>query len=804
MPQLTTIDQAMQIAMGHHQAGRLQEAEQLYRQILAQMPEHVAALHLCGVIAHQLGRNEIAIDLIRRAIALKPDYAEAHNNLGNALKANGRLDEAIAAYRAGIGVRPNYAEGYSNLGTALKENGRFDEAIFAYQRAVACKPNLAEAHYNLGVALADLGKHDEAVAAYRQAIRLRANYVDAHINLGAALKETGRLDDAIACYQQAIRLNPRHAEAHNNLGNALKENGQLDEAIVSYRQAIICRPNMAEAHYHLGIALGSKGQLDDAICAYRRAIAHGHNYAEPHCNLGTALRDKGLFDEAIVEYRRAIALQPGLSEAHFNLGVVLKESGQYDEAIAAYREAIRLNPGHTTALSNLGSLLKDEGQLDAAIACYRRAVAVDPSCSQAYSTLVYTLQFHADYDTPAITKEQRRWNDQYAKPLQKVLQPHRNDLESNRRLRIGYVSPDFREHVVGRNVLPLIRHRTREQFEVLCYSNVQRPDALTTQFSSVADGWRSISELSDEQAVDLIRNDRIDILVDLTLHMAHNRLLIFAHKPAPVQVTFAGYPGSTGLDVIDYRLTDPYLDPPGQSDEFYSEQSIRLPDSFWCYDPASMMAGIQPVPQPGPLPALTTGAVTFGCLNNFCKVNEPVLALWARVLKVVSGSRMIVMTPQCSARHRTLDFLKRQGIEAARIEFVANAPVDQYFRRYGRIDIGLDTFPYNGHTTSLDALWMGVPVVTLVGQTVVGRAGLSQLSNLGLTDLVAHTADQYVEIVVRLASDLPKLAELRSTLRERMLQSPLTDAVGFTRSIESAYRQMWRRWCEGGGTVKGN
>jgi predicted O-linked N-acetylglucosamine transferase (SPINDLY family) len=628
MAQLS-IDEAMRIAFEHHQSGRLQEAEQLYRQVLLQMPDHVMALHLLGVIAQQAGRNEIAVDLIRRAVALKPE--------------------------------------------------------------------------------------------------------------------------------------------------------------------------LAPAHYHLGIALAGTGRFDEAIAAYRRSIGLRADHAESHCNLGTALWEKGQLHEAIAEYRKAIAIQPSLADAHYNLGQALRETGQNDEAIAAYRQVIGLNPSHTQAISNLGSVLSDQGQVDAAIACFRQATALDPDNATIHSNLVYALWFHPGYDATSLADEHRRWNDRHSKPLQNRVQPHANDPNPDRRLRIGYVSPDFRKHVVGRNVLPLICHRAREQFEVLCYSNVQRPDTLTAQFRSFADGWRSIVELSDDQAAELIRGDRIDILVDLTLHMNRNRLPIFARKPAPVQVTFAGYPGTTGLDAIDYRLTDPHLDPPGQGDPVYAEESIRLPDTFWCYDPASMTDGISPEPQPGALPALSASFVTFGCLNNFCKVNERVLALWARVLKSVNHSRLIVMVPVGSARQRTLTFLGREGIDSTRIEFVANAPVGEYFRRYDRIDIGLDTFPYNGHTTTLDALWSGVPVVTLVGKTVVGRAGLSQLTNLKLKELMAEDEDQYVRIATELARDLPRLGELRAKLRSAMLESVLTDAPRFARSVEAAYRHMWRRWCQSAG-----
>ena len=310
-------------------------------------------------------------------------------------------------------------------------------------------------------------------------------------------------------------------------------------------------------------------------------------------------------------------------------------------------------------------------------------------------------------------------------------------------------------------------------------------------FRQNADCWRDIVGLSDEQVANQIRDDRIDILVDLTLHMADNRLLVFARKPAPLQVTFAGYPGSTGLNAIDYRLSDPYLDPPSMDESIYTERTIRLPESFWCFDP--MEYGDIPV---NSLPALGSGVVTFGCLNNFCKVNDDALALWARVLREVERSRLLLLAPEGSGRRRTVDRLRENGFDPTRIEFIPVQTRRKYLEAFHRIDVGLDTFPYNGHTTSLDSFWMGVPVVTLVGETAVSRAGWCQLSNLGLTELAGRTADQFSRIAVELSRDISRLKNLRSALRGRMEQSSLMDGRKFARNIEVAYRRMWNAWCE--------
>jgi predicted O-linked N-acetylglucosamine transferase (SPINDLY family) len=327
----------------------------------------------------------------------------------------------------------------------------------------------------------------------------------------------------------------------------------------------------------------------------------------------------------------------------------------------------------------------------------------------------------------------------------------------------------------------------RQQFEIFCYSNVAAPDFVTARLQPLASAWREIRALSDEQVAALIRRDQIDILIDLTTHGDGNRLLVFARKPAPVQVTWLGYPGTTGLATIDYRFTDPYLDPPGLFDACYSERSIRLPDTFWCYSPIALT----PVSD---LPALHNGTITFGGLNAFFKVNPGVLSLWARALHAVERSRLMMRVPEGCSRQWVLDTLKLEGISAERIEFVGRQPRGRYLETYHRIDIALDTFPYNGHTTTLDALWMGVPAVTLVGQTVVGRAGHSQLTNLGLPELIAQSTAEFVNIAATLASNLDRLRQLRSTLRPQMERSPLMDSARFTRNLETTYRQLWHTW----------
>ena len=512
------------------------------------------------------------------------------------------------------------------------------------------------------------GKLGEARACFRRALELTPEFAEAHNNLGNALKDQGKLDEAVACFRRALALKPNYAKAHSNLGVALKDQEKLDEAVASFRRALELNPNYAEAQSNLGVALRRQGNPDAALACYRRALELKPDYAEAHNNVGNALKEQGKLDEAVACFRRALELQPDHAEVHSNLGVALKDQGKLDEAVACFRRALELRPDYAEAHSNLGVALKDQGKLDEALACFRRALELKPDYAGRTATWSTRRLFCPGCDAQSQYEEHRRWNQRHAAPLAKFIEPHRNDRSPERRLRIGYVSPDFRNHVVGRNLLPLFREHDHQRFEVFCYADAAREDELTNFFRGCADAWRNTTGLTDAQLAQRIREDRIDILVDLTLHMAHNRLLVFARKPAPVQVAFAGYPGTTGLSTIDYRITDPHLDPPGLFDHCCSEESIRLPDSFWCYDP------LDNEPAVNALPAEQNGYVSFACLNNFCKVNPAVLEIWARVLKAVDRSRLTLLAGEGAHRRHTLDLLAEEGVARDRVAFVASRP----------------------------------------------------------------------------------------------------------------------------------
>lgn len=701
----------------------------------------------------------------------------------------GRLAAAEDLYRQVLRTDSNHAGALHLLGVAEYQHGHREQALELIHRAVLVQPDYAEAYSNLARVLTDAGRLDDAIASCGRAIALKPSCIEAHNNLGIALQKAGKCAEAIACFERALTANPQHVDTLNNLGNALKAQDLIDAAIECYRRAIAVNPHYAQAHYNLALAYRENGQRRLAIEHFRHTLALRPTDAETHNNLGVALQEERQFDLAIAHYHEALRHRPDHADTFNNIGNALTKLGHWDEALRCYHKALELKPDDCLILTNIGSAYKEKGDLDAAIACSRRAIQLKPDCSPAQSNLIFAMHLHPSYDASAIRAEQQSWNDHHARPLCTAAPHFANERDPHRRLRIGYVSPDFRDHIVGLNLLPLLGSHNHRDFDIVCYANVPVPDHLTRRFQTWSDDWRDITHLSDERVAMMVREDKIDILVDLALHTAGNRLPVFARQPAPIQMTFAGYPGSTGLETIQYRLTDPYLEPENGDDLFWSEAPYRLPHSFWCYQTPEIPSMVSE------LPASRKGHVTLGCLNSFCKINEPTMKLWAAVMHAIPDSQLLLLAPEGDHRERVVNVLRDAGIEGARISFVTRRAHDAYLKLFHEIDIGLDTSPYNGHTTTLDALWMGVPVVTLPGRLPVSRAGASHLMNLGMPELIARDEADYVEIVRRLSADLVRLASLRADLRPSMQQSPLMDAAGFAKGTEAAYRDVWQRWC---------
>jgi predicted O-linked N-acetylglucosamine transferase (SPINDLY family) len=662
---------------------------------------------------------------------------------------SGDITGAQTRLRTLLSIQPNHPDAVHLLGMTQYRSGDFVAAINSIRQAISIRPDCADYYCNLGLALASLKQFPDAVAAYQTCLKLDPLAHQAWYNLGKAFRDMNRPNDAIAAYQRGLTLRPNHPPLLNNLGTVLRSVDRLDEAVAAFRAALAARPDYFEAMNNLANTLGAKGMTEEAVACFRKAVA----------------------------------LQPGEAIAQSNLANALVLMGDLDGAVQHYQQAVALRPDSANYHCSLASSLFHQGQLDEAIASYDRAMQIQPHYGIGHDRL-FVLHFHPGYDAIALLREHRRWEAQFARPLYPLGRPHGNDRSPDRRLRIGYVSADFRVHVVGWMMRQLLAAHDREQVEVFCYSSARKPDATTAEIQAVADQWRDIRQLNHEQAAAMIRQDQIDILIDLSLHSAGSRLLMFACKPAPVQAVYLGGLGTSGMEAIDYRLSDWQIDPADSDLGVYSEKTIRLPHTYWCYQPSG------PAPEVGEAPMRRNGHVTFGCLNSFFKCSPPTLDLFARILAQVPRSRMLLNCPAGSCRERALGHFERAGVTADRIEFTITQPWPVYIQTYHKTDIALDPFPYGGASTSCDALWMGVPVITLSGRTAAGRGGRSILSTIGLPELVASSPDEYA----RIAGEYERWIPLRRTLRARMAASPLMDARGFARDIEAAYRTMWRSW----------
>ncbi len=564
--------------------------------------------------------------------------------------------------------------------------------------------------------------------------------------------------------------------------------GRLAEAERGYRAILHRNPEHADSLNLLGVIALQTGNIDAALALVERAVALRPDAPVCRNNLGQILERLGRDDEAAQCYEAAIELDSKYAEAHNNLGLIRQRQDRLDEAEALYQRAVELDRSYAEPHVNLGNLLKDRGELDAAIASQRRAALLRPDLAALGSNLLLTLHYHPGCSPADLYREHRAWAERHAAPLAATRRPHANVAEPERRLRVGYVSPDYREHPVARFIVPLFREHDRREVEVYAYSDVARPDEATGLVRRHVDRWRDVATLTDDRLADVVREDAIDILVDLAAHSGHNRLLTFARKPAPVQVTYLAYCSTTGVDAIDYRVTDRFLDPPGEASH-YTEASLRLPGCYWCYS-------APPLPD-SKLPACErwAGRPTFGCLNNFAKITDVTLELWARLLTRVPEAGLLVYARTGAHRARVLRALRSARIDESRAEFVGRQRLEDYLETYRRIDVGLDPFPYGGGTTTCDALWMGVPVVSLAGRTAVSRAGSTLLAHVGLERLIARTEEEYVECAAELIRAPGELAALRRELRGRLESSAVMDAPRFARDFESLLRKAWRDWC---------
>jgi len=654
-----------------------------------------------------------------------------------------------------LGQYPDSGFAWKLLGAAQQMQGT--NALSAFRKTTELMPDDAEAHFNLGVVQKGLGQLNEAMVSYQRALKLKPDYAEAHGNLGNVLKDLGQLDEAVACFRNALKIRPDSAEAHNNLGTALKELGRFDEALASYRLALTVRPDFADALFNQGNILMATGKLDDAV----------------------------------VSYRKTIALKPAFADAYLNLGTSLKERNQFDDAIASYQRVIELKPGSAEAYGNIGSILKELGQIDGAIENYRRALELKPDYVEAQSSLLFILNYTARHTHAFRLEEARRYGRMIAEKVSARFDTWQCEKQPQR-LRVGMVSGDLRSHPVGYFLESLLAHIDPARVELIAYPTNLIADALTAGIKPHFAAWKPLSGLNDEAAARLIHADGVHVLLDISGHTAHNRLPVFAWKPAPVQIAWLGYFATTGVVEMDYLVADRVGVPKAHRSDF-SEQVRYLPETRLCFSPPEVDLPV------APLPAKINGHITFGCFQSLSKIGDEVLAAWASVLVALPGSRLRIQCKQLGdskVAEQMLQRLHQLGIDPVRVALLGGVSREAYLAAHAEVDMLLDTFPYPGGTTTCEALWMGVPTLTLAGDTLLSRQGASMLTTVGLEDWIATSVEDYAARALAFARDLPELAALRAALRKRVRMSPLFDAPRFAHDLEDALWSMWREQTE--------
>jgi len=751
-PTAAPTPELLQQAIQCHQSGDFEQAATLYQQILSDSPHHSETLHLLGVLKAQTGQAQEAIGLLKQAILIKNDVPEFYNNLANVFMTQEQYQTAIDHYRHALSLAPHYAEAHNNLGNALMHQGELEAATQCYQQAVTLMPEFAEAYNNLAYILIEQGRAQEAVPQLQRALSLKPELIDAHNNLGNAFSEQGEFAQAITCYQQALATEPNYVQAHNNLGYALVQLNRFEEAINCFQKALSLEPNYLDALY----------------------------------NLAQVLKAENRFAEATSYFEAILATQPQNAQMYYELALLFQAQNQSQTAISYLQKLLTHEPQHAEAHIQLGQLLFEQGSIEQALEHYQQGLNQQPD-PLAHSQLLLAMHYAPDYQPSAIFQAHKQFNDQYVLPLVESNPPHFNDKRAQRRLKLGYLSSHFRAAQWSQRLSPILAHHQAEHFELYCYDSAHSQSQ--TPLEHYAHHWVHCAHLDDETLANRIRYDQIDILVDLDGHHLDNRLLVFARKPAPLQISYLGYPYSSGLTTMDYRITDEFVDTEGENAMFNTETLIKMPDSYCCYQPP------ESAPQVNALPALTQQVITFGVLDCAQQLNTKILTLYAQVLRALPQSRLLL---QLQSQPTTVALIQAHltqlKIDPTRL-IIEEPPLEPSLECYHHIDIVLDNYPYHQVLNMCDALWMGVPVITLVGHKQVSRLGLSLLSTVGLADWCAQTPEAYVEIARQFTADYTQLNTLRQQLRENMRNSPLLAHRTFTEHLEMAYRTVWEQWC---------
>lgn len=787
------------------------DALALYESVLEKDSCNVDAHIGKGICLQMQSLSRQAFESFTEAIKLDPNNACALTHSGILYKDEGLLLEAAESYEKALKADPSYkpaaeclAVVLTDLGTSLKLAGKTGEGIQKYCEALKIDSHYAPAYYNLGVVYSEMMQYDLALSCYEKAALQRPMYAEAYCNMGVIYKNRGDLEAAIACYERCLTVSPNFEIAKNNmaialtdLGTKVKLEGDINQGVAYYKKALYYNWHYADAMYNLGVAYGEMLKFDMAIVFYELALHFNPHCAEACNNLGVIYKDKDNLDKAVECYQMALSIKPHFSQSLNNLGVVYTVQGKMDAAASMIEKAIVANPTYAEAYNNLGVLYRDAGNISLAIEAYEQCLQIDPDSRNAGQNRLLAMNYINEGNDDKLFEAHREWGRRFMR-LYPQYTFWENSKEMERSLVIGYVSPDYFTHSVSYFIEAPLLYHDYENYKVVVYSAVVKADAKTHKFKDrvLKKGgiWRDIYGIDEKKVASMVREDKIDILVELTGHTANNRLGMMACRPAPVQVTWIGYPNTTGLPTIDYRITDSLADRPDTRQK-HVEELVRLPECFLCYTPSPEAGPVSPTP------ALTNGFVTFGSFNNLAKITPKVLQVWAKILCAVPNSRLVVKCkPFCcdSVRQRFLTTLEQLGLESVRVDLLPLILLNHdHMQAYSLMDISLDTFPYAGTTTTCESLYMGVPCITMAGSVHAHNVGVSLLTKVGLGHLIAKTEDEYLQLALELASDITALSNLRMTLRNLMFKSPVCDGTNFIRGLESTYRNMWHRYCRG-------
>lgn len=787
--QQQTIDQDLQQAITHQQAGELQKAGEIYRTILQDHPNHPDANFNMGVVAVLMKQPAAGLPYFLAALEADTSSGKYWLNYIDALFQSGQLEDArqVLVLAKQQGLQGDEVEALT---------ARLTKPVAP--RLQAGKPVLHKGkapgpqETNALVALFNNGQFMEAARlAQRMTVRFPRHEFGWKA-LGAAFKQLGQNTDALAPMQKAVELAPRDAEAHNNLGNVLSDLKRLDEAEASYRKALKLNPKYDRAYNNLGANLQALNRLDEAEACYRSALQINPDYIRAHCNLGITLNELGRVSEAEACFKRVLQDKPDDIKALNGLGSSLMLQGKTIEAEASLRRVLDDNPDNPNALNSLGLTLLDLGRVDEADACFRRLLLNHPDNAHAHSNLLYYLTLSASMDAETLFSEHLNFGEKFEAPYRDICPQFTNPKDPERCLQVGFVSGDLRNHAVANFFEPVAAHLSGySQLSLHAYSNSYIEDDVTQRVRKYFAHWNSVVGMSDAAMAEKIRTDKIDILVDLSGHTAKNRLQAFAGKPAPIQASWMGYPGTTGLKAMDYYLSDRFLLPPGLLDNQFTEKIARLPANapFLPFEFTSTV---------NELPALGNGYVTFGSFNRPNKLNPPVIALWSQILRALPDSRMLLGGMSKDGHYENIiELFTQEGIALERLSFHTRSTMENYLKLHQQVDFCLDTFPYNGGTTTCHALWMGVPTLTLAGDTLPGRVGAGILGHAKLEEFIANDATDFVQKGLFWAGNLAALSDIRKEMRERFSSSAMSQSTLIAAGLERALRIMWQRWCAG-------